>query len=95
MSVHAVLNVLRRRAIGVSREFKQLFYSEEGPISAAGEHVLADLREYCFAEKSTFDPDPYIAARRQGRRDVWLRIFKYLNLDEAKVQEYMEIDDGT
>ncbi len=60
----------------------------------AADHVLADLRDFTFARTSAFDPDPIIMARRQGRRDVWLRISAYLNLDEAQVQTLMEIDDG-
>lgn len=73
--------------------YRRIFLSE-GTLVISGEHVLADLRDYCFAEKSTFDPDPHIMARREGRRDVWLRIVRYLNLDEAQVQVLMEIDDG-
>jgi hypothetical protein len=33
-------------------------------------------------------------ARRQGRRDVWLRISNYLLLDEEQVNRLMEVDDG-
>ncbi|WEK43639.1 MAG: hypothetical protein P0Y64_02055 [Candidatus Sphingomonas colombiensis] len=60
----------------------------------AANHVLADLRDFSFARTSAFDPDPIIMARRQGRRDVWLRIANYLELDETAVQKLMEIDDG-
>ncbi len=69
-------------------------FTDAGARRIAADHVLADLREFCFARASTFDKDPLIAARRQGRRDVWLRISNYLNLDEAEVQKLMEIDDG-
>lgn len=58
------------------------------------DHVLADLRDFTFAQKPAFDRDPIIMARLQGRRDVWLRITNYLNLDEAQAQAFMEIDDG-
>jgi hypothetical protein len=88
------LNRLRWRAVSSSRSFKSVFVTEEGPLRRAAEHVLADLREYCFARTSAFDPDPIIMARREGRRDVWLRISNYLNLDEAQVQKLMENDDG-
>lgn len=72
-----------------------LIPTEDGDsLRRSGEAALADLREYCFAQKSVFDPNPQIMARREGRRDVWLRITKYLNLDEATVQQLMEIDDG-
>ena len=59
----------------------------------AARAVLADLRDFTFAQSSAFDRDPIIMARRQGRRDVWLRIANYLNLDEAEVQLFMEQDD--
>ena len=103
------LNHLRQRAVRLSRSFKELFGSEEvraqgwwrrlfsadeSTIRRVGEHCLADLREFCWAQKSSFDADPLIMARRAGRRDVWLRITQSLNLDEAQVQQLMEIDDG-
>lgn len=103
------LNPLRRKAVALSRSFKELFLSEDARAQArwqklfmadettvrrVGEHCLADLRDFCWAQKSSFDPDPLIMARRAGRRDVWLRITQALNLDESKVQQLMEIDDG-
>jgi hypothetical protein len=75
--------------------WRWLLRADDGvTLRRVGEAALADLRDYCFADSSAFDPDPIIMARRQGRRDVWLRITKYLNLDEAQVQQLMEIDDG-
>ncbi|MCJ8158849.1 hypothetical protein [Sphingomonas sp. LaA6.9] len=77
----------------ISRAFKRLFKSEQGQIGRTAQRVLADLAGYCFADKSTFHDNALIMARREGRRDVWLRIKGYLNLDEAQVQQIMEIDD--
>ena len=78
-----------------ARPWRRLFLAEDdATVRRAGEHVLANMRDFCFAQKSTSDPDPYVVARREGRREVWLRITKYLNLDEAQVQEMMEIEDG-
>lgn len=109
MSDAGVRNYLRARAVAVSRAFKDLFWAavprgrlwrwlfladDDRTMRRAGEAALADLREFCFAQRSTFDPDPHVMARREGRRDVWLRITRYLNLDEAQVQQLMEIDDG-
>ena len=103
------VNQLRKRAVAVSRAFKdlfggpetralsrwrRLFMTDETTLRRVGEHALADLREFCWAQKTSFDPDPLVMARRAGRRDVWLRITNYLNLDEAQVQTLMEIDDG-
>lgn len=74
--------------------YRIVFTADGETLRLAANHVLADLRDYAFARSSAFDPDPIIMARRQGRRDVWLRISNYLNLDEATVQQLMEIDDG-
>lgn len=93
MSEAAVRNWLRARAVNLSRATKGLFM-QNGALSRDGEVVLADLREYCFAQKSTFDPDARVQARREGRREVWLRLTKSLNLDESEVQKLMEVDDG-
>jgi hypothetical protein len=71
-----------------------LLSDDRTKLRMASEHVLADLRDFTFAASSAFDPDPIIMARRQGRRDVWLRITNYLNLDEETVRKLMEIDDG-
>jgi hypothetical protein len=42
--------------------------------------VLADLAKFCRADRSTFHPDPHVAARLDGRREVWLRLTQHLNL---------------
>lgn len=47
-----------------------------------GEKVLADLAKFCRAHGSTGHPDPYMAARMDGRREVWLRIQEHLNLSD-------------
>lgn len=72
-----------------------IVFTEGGTRRMAAQGVLADLRDFTFARSSAFDPDPIIMARREGRRDVWLRISNYLNLDEAEVQQLiiMEQDD--
>lgn len=80
--------------VGRRWAYRITFTGDDGAVRIATQHVLADLRDYSFAQSSAFDPDPIIMARRQGRRDVWLRISNYLNLDEAQVQTLMEIDDG-
>lgn len=73
--------------------YRRVFLSDR-TLRIAAHHVLADLRAFTFAETSAFDPDPLVMARRQGRRDVWLRISNYLLLDEEQVHKLMEVDDG-
>lgn len=105
-----VLNPLRVKAVLLSRQFKELFAGafvpkrwlygwlfkgENGELRRVGEHVLADLRNFCFADRTTiFDTEPLIMARREGRREVFARIVNFLNLDEKVVQQLMELEDG-
>jgi len=44
--------------------------------------VLVDLQRFCRANTSTAHPDPYMAARLDGRREVWLRLQQHLRLDD-------------
>jgi hypothetical protein len=85
---------LYRRIVWLrSRSYRAVFMAD-GVIGRDAEIVLADLRDFCRAATSTFDPDPHQAARLQGRREAWLRISQHLELDEGQVQRLVEIDDG-
>lgn len=89
------LNPLRVRAILMSREYKALFFGENGEIKMSGHRVLADLRDFTHLTAATiFSSDALEMARREGRREVGVRIMNYLNLDEEAVQKLMELDDG-
>jgi hypothetical protein len=44
------------------------------------EVVLKDLARFCRAHESTAHLDPHVAARLDGRREVWLRIQHHLLL---------------
>jgi hypothetical protein len=63
---------------------RQRHYIEtfEGP---GPQNVLKDLAKFCRAHKSTFHPNPQVAARLDGRREVWNRIASHLNLDDEKL----------
>jgi hypothetical protein len=79
--------------------WRRLFLADDGEtLRRTGEAALADLRDFCFAHannrRALFSNDPLVMARRVGRREVFDRITTYLNLDEAAVQQLMEIDDG-
>ena len=86
-----MLNMLRQLAIVRARHYKRLFRPDSG-MSRDAEIVLADLRTFCFAEKTTFSMDTHRAARDAGRREVWLRIVQHLDLDESQVRKLMEVD---
>lgn len=53
-----------------------------------GQRVLSDLARFCRANESTFAPDPRAEGILQGRREVWLRLSKHLNLSEDDLQAY-------
>lgn len=92
LTAFAVLAIAGRRVM--TREAYRTVFLSNGALKAWAQHVLADLRGFTFADTSAFDPDPLVMARRQGRRDVWLRISNYLLLDEEQVHKLMEVDDG-
>jgi len=56
-------------------------------LNPVGEKVLVDLAKFCRAHDSTFNPDPHIAARLDGRREVWLRVVGHLNLSQDQLWE--------
>lgn len=75
--------------------WRWLFLSAEGKVHLGGHIVLHDLAKFCRMHQPTnFSTEPLIMARREGRREVYVRIINYLNLDEATVQKMMELDDG-
>ena len=51
----------------------------------AGELVLADIFKFCRMYKSTFHPDPRVAAALDGRREVALRIQQHLKLTDEQL----------
>lgn len=68
----------------------QLTFGGEGAAKA----VLADLVKFCRAEQSTFHPDPRMAAMLDGRREVYLRIQKYLTWPTDRLFKTHGVDDG-
>jgi hypothetical protein len=54
--------------------------------------VLKDLAEFCRANETTFNPDPRVHALVEGRKEVWLRIQKYLNLTPDQLWELYRKD---
>lgn len=49
------------------------------------EDVLRDLAKFCRAHASTAHLDPHMAARLDGRREVWLRIQQHLQLTDDQL----------
>ena len=67
---------LREFLLGRTRIYRRVFAKE----SQDARFVLRDLAKFCRAHESTAHLDPHIAARLDGRREVWLRIQQHLNL---------------
>lgn len=53
--------------------------------TAAGRRVLRDLARMCHAAGTTYHEDPREAARREGKRQVWLRIQSLINMDDTEL----------
>lgn len=59
-------------------------FKDDSPLAKM---VLTDLAQFCRAHESTFHADPRIHALQEGRREVFLRIVEYLNLDSRALWE--------
>lgn len=58
-------------------------------LTADGKHVLQDLAIEAGLDRPCFDPDPYISAYQNGRRDAVLEVFRKLHIN---IVEYMSSD---
>lgn len=54
-------------------------------INTFGQEVLQDLAKFCRAHETTFHVDARAHAVAEGRREVWLRIQKHLQLDDEQL----------
>lgn len=57
------------------------------------QEVLKDLAKFCRAHQSTFNIDPRLAANLDGRREVWLRIQNYLQLEITEIYKLHNIKE--
>ncbi len=55
--------------------------------------VLNDLARFCRAHETTFHPDPRVHAALEGRREVWLRIQEYLQLDIEEIYKLHRVKE--
>lgn len=56
------------------------------------ERVLADLAKFCKANDTAFHPDARVHAVLEGRREVWLRLQKQLNLTQDQLLKLYKIE---
>ena len=66
---------LRRRRTAYCKTFQTPY----------GEEVLADLAAFCRARESCFHADARAHAVAEGRREVWLRIQKHVQLSDEQL----------
>ena len=74
-TARATLNFLSRRKTDYQLALK----------SPAGQAVLIDLAKFCRADETCFHEDPRLHAVLEGRREVWLRIQRHLNLTNEQL----------
>lgn len=55
-----------------------------------GKEVLAELRNFCYATKTTFNENPYQTARNEGRREVFLNILTAMKVEFEETYDYVE-----
>ena len=72
----------------LKRHYRVTFSTPEG------KQVLKDLAALCHAASTTFDADPREQARREGKRQVWLRIQNMLNIPDAELIVLAKEDDN-
>lgn len=63
----------------LTRSYREIFRSE------AGKRVLRDLAKVCHAASTTFDENPSEQARKEGKRQIWLRIQNMINLSDDEI----------
>lgn len=80
-----------------SRAYKRIFLTDDGKPNKDAELVLADLRRFCYADRTTakVSPttqtmDPLAMAFAEGRREVFMRLQQLLNLDESTIRNLNE-----
>lgn len=67
---------------------RQKAYQECFKPSELTKIVIADLEKFCRANESTFHVDPRAHALAEGRREVYLRIRKHLDLTSEELVNY-------
>lgn len=74
--------------IHLKRSYRRLFETEDG------KRVLRDLAKLCHAASTTADADPREHARKEGKRQVWLRIQNMLHVPDADLVTMTKENDN-
>ncbi len=75
--------------------YRRLFLNNQGELHPDAAIVLNDLANFCGAHKPSLrngaqGVDPFATVYAEGRREAWLRIFTFLNVDERKLMKQMQ-----
>jgi hypothetical protein len=76
------MNLIQAAREFISRRRTAYAKTFDGPMGA---EVLADLAKFCRATETTYHADPRVHAALEGRREVWLRISRHLNLSDDQL----------
>lgn len=68
--------------------YRKIFKTEDG------QKVLADLMSLCGMSRSSFSTDATEMAFNEGQRSVVLRILKTVNISEAELQKWFEMNEA-
>ncbi len=86
-----------KRLFARTTAYQRTFLGDDNKPDADAALVLADLKRFCYAERTTakVSPttqtiDPLAMAFAEGRREVYMRIVGFLNLDEATIRNLSE-----
>ena len=91
-----------QRLQGKRLAYLQCFLGADGKLNPAASRVMADLKRFCGINRGgiVVSPisrmvDPYATAYRAGQRDTYLRISKFIGLDETDIQEERSNETST
>lgn len=86
-----------KRLLSRSTAYQRTFLGDDGKPDADAAIVLADLKRFCYVERTTAKVslttqtiDPLAMAFAEGRREVWMRIAGFLHLDDATIRNLTE-----
>ncbi len=81
--------------------YQRTFLGDDNLPHKDGAIVLADLKRFCYVERTTAKVslatqtiDPMAMAFAEGRREVFMRLIQFLNLDDAAIHRLTEPQQG-
>lgn len=88
--IAGTIQKLRNYLITRQQSYQQVF-DKKNRFAAV---VLKDLAKFCRANESAFHTDPRMHAVLEGRREVWLRVQKHLQLAPEEFLRAYGLEEG-